>query len=65
LWDRAKTLRVGDGLDPKVEMGPCINETAIGKPVMSYVEIGKKEGAKLLTGGNVLTAGAHFEGVVS
>jgi len=59
--DRAKTLRVGDGLDPKVEMGPCINEQQL-QTVMSYVEIGKKEGAKLLTGGNRLNSGAHSKG---
>ena len=59
--ERVKTLRVGDGLDSKVEMGPCINEQQLGT-VMSYVEIGKKEGAKLLTGGNRLQGGAHAKG---
>jgi aldehyde dehydrogenase (NAD+) len=59
--DRAKSLRVGDGLDPKVEMGPCINEQQLNT-VMSYVEIGKKENAKLLTGGNRLNSGAHAKG---
>ena len=44
--ERAKALRVGDGLDPDTDMGPCINEQQL-KTVMSYVEIGKNEGAKL------------------
>jgi aldehyde dehydrogenase (NAD+) len=42
-------------------MGPCINEQQLNT-VMSYVEIGKNEGAKLLTGGNRLTSGAHAKG---
>ena len=59
--ERAKKLVVGDGLSASVEMGPCINEQQL-KTVMSYVEIGKKEGANLLTGGNRLQAGAHAKG---
>src|SRR5580692_1914464 len=59
--EKAKNLKVGNGLDPGVEMGPCINEKQL-KTVMSYVEIGKNEGAKLLTGGNRLDAGAYAKG---
>jgi aldehyde dehydrogenase (NAD+) len=59
--ERAKSLKVGDGLDPATEMGPCINEQQLNT-VMSYVEIGKNEGAKLLTGGNRLSGGAHSKG---
>jgi alpha-ketoglutaric semialdehyde dehydrogenase len=59
--ERAKKLVVGDGLSASVEMGPCINEQQL-KTVMSYVEIGKKEGANLLTGGSRLQAGAHAKG---
>jgi len=61
LVERVKKLRVGDGLDPDVDMGPCINEEQL-KTVMSYVEIGKTEGAKLLTGGNRLDTGAFANG---
>ncbi len=59
--ERAKALRVGNGLDSTVDMGPCINEQQL-KTVMSYVEIGKNEGAKLLTGGRRLESGAHAKG---
>jgi alpha-ketoglutaric semialdehyde dehydrogenase len=59
--DRVKKLKVGDGLDPTVEMGPCINEQQL-HTVMGYVEVGKKEGAKLLTGGNRLQSGTHAKG---
>lgn len=47
-------LTIGDGLDPTVKVGPVINKQALEK-IHDYVEIGKKEGAKLLTGGNILT----------
>jgi len=59
--ERAKKLKVGNGLDPTVEMGPCINEQQLNT-VMSYVEIGKKEGAKLATGGNRLSEGDYCKG---
>ncbi len=59
--DRAKSLRVGDGLDSSTDMGPCINEQQL-KTVMSYVEIGKNEGAKLLAGGSRLDRGALAKG---
>jgi len=58
---RAQKLKVGNGLDPSVEVGPLINEQQL-QTVMSYVEIGKKEGAKLLTGGNRLDSGGHVRG---
>jgi aldehyde dehydrogenase (NAD+) len=59
--ERASRLKVGNGLDPAVEMGPCINEQQL-QTVMSYVEIGVKEGAKLLTGGHRLASGDHAKG---
>ena len=61
LAERAQKLKVGNGLDPSVEVGPLINEQQL-QTVMSYVEIGKKEGAKLLTGGNQLDSGGHVRG---
>ncbi|MGB7023217.1 MAG: aldehyde dehydrogenase family protein [Candidatus Acidiferrales bacterium] len=58
---RAKKLRVGDGLQPNIDMGPAINETQL-QTVMKYVEIGKQEGAKLAIGGHRLEKGAHAKG---
>jgi aldehyde dehydrogenase (NAD+) len=58
---RAKSLKVGDGLDPSTQMGPCINEQQLNT-VMKYVEIGKNEGAKLATGGHRMESGAHARG---
>ena len=48
--DRARRIKIGDGTKADVEMGPLINETQ-RKRVHEYVEIGKKEGAKLEMGG--------------
>jgi acyl-CoA reductase-like NAD-dependent aldehyde dehydrogenase len=59
--ERAKALRVGDGLDPTTDMGPSINEAQL-KTVMNYVEIGKNEGARLATGGHRLESGAYAHG---
>lgn len=61
LAARTKSLRVGNGLDPHVEMGPVVSEGQL-RTVESYVEIGKKEGAKLLAGGHRLEGGAHAQG---
>jgi len=59
--DRAKSLVVGDGLDPKTQMGPSNSESQL-QTVMKYVEIGKGEGATLATGGHRLEKGAYARG---
>jgi alpha-ketoglutaric semialdehyde dehydrogenase len=58
---RVKALKVGDGLDAATQMGPCINEQQL-KTVMSYVEIGRNEGAKLAAGGHRIQGGASPRG---
>jgi aldehyde dehydrogenase (NAD+) len=52
LIDQVRRLRLGNGLDPKTDIGPLVNKAAQDK-VGRYVEIGKSEGAKLLKGGEV------------
>jgi aldehyde dehydrogenase (NAD+) len=52
LVERTKKLRLGDGLDPQVEIGPVINKAAIER-IHKYVEIGRKEGARALIGASV------------
>lgn len=49
--ERSKKIRVGPGLDETSEMGPLVSESQ-WKRVKEYIEIGKKEGAKLETGGD-------------
>jgi alpha-ketoglutaric semialdehyde dehydrogenase len=50
LVERAKALRVGDGLDAQVEMGPQINQQQVDTSAR-YTAIATEEGARLLTGG--------------
>jgi alpha-ketoglutaric semialdehyde dehydrogenase len=47
----AKKLKLGPGLKKETHVGPLINERQM-KRVLSYIEIGKKEGAKLICGGS-------------
>jgi len=58
---RAKSLVVGDGLRDGTQMGPSISKSQL-ETVMSYVEIGKDEGATLACGGGRLDAGAYAKG---
>jgi betaine-aldehyde dehydrogenase len=51
--ERAKKIRVGDGFDPNSEMGPIISP-AHRERVEGYIETGRREGAKLLCGGERL-----------
>jgi len=46
----AERLKLGPGWEDETDVGPLINRAALDK-VHSYTEIGKDEGAKLLTGG--------------
>src|ERR1700678_1708392 len=55
LVERARALRVGDGLDAQVEMGPQINQQQV-ETSERYTAIAQKEGARLLAGGNRLDA---------
>jgi aldehyde dehydrogenase (NAD+) len=62
LVERARALRVGNGADADVDMGPVINADAVHK-IMGYVEVGQREdGAKLACGGNRLESGEHAHG---
>ena len=58
---RAQALSVGDGLRETNEMGPLVNEGQL-KTVASYAQIGRDEGARLVTGGRRLDSGAHAKG---
>ncbi len=61
LVARAKTLKVGNGLDEAIEMGPQINQAQV-ETTERYVKIGRDEGAKLRCGGNRLQTGDHAHG---
>jgi aldehyde dehydrogenase (NAD+) len=50
LCERAARLRIGPGTDPATEVCPVINEQQFNR-VLSYIDIGVKEGARLALGG--------------
>lgn len=50
LTERISKWKVGNGLDPDVQMGPLVSAQQL-KTVEQYIEVGKREGAKLVTGG--------------
>ena len=56
LVKRTEKLRLGNGLEKGVEVGPCVNEGQLNTD-HEYVEIGKSEGAKLMCGGERATEG--------
>jgi len=62
LEKRARTLRLGSGLDDASDVGPLINASAVDK-VQGYIKIGRSE-AELITGGERATDGdlanGHF-----
>jgi alpha-ketoglutaric semialdehyde dehydrogenase len=61
LVARAQKLKVGNGLDESVDMGPAVNESQMNTD-LKYIEIGKGEGAKLMCGGHRLEGGAWEHG---
>jgi len=62
LVDRTRAMRVGNGADPKTDVGPVINADAVRK-IMSYIDIGQNEDrATLAAGGKRLTKGDYARG---
>jgi len=51
LVGRAKKMQPADPLDPKTRMGAIVSQEQM-QTVLGYIEVGKKEGAKLIAGGN-------------
>ena len=48
--EQAKKIRVGPGMHPATQMGPLVSDEQLAR-VCGYLEAGKKEGAKALSGG--------------
>jgi aldehyde dehydrogenase (NAD+) len=61
LVEKTRKLRVGNGMEKGVDIGPCVDENQM-KTVLRYIDIAKKEGATLLCGGNRLTGSAYDNG---
>jgi aldehyde dehydrogenase (NAD+) len=58
---RAKKLKIGNGLDENIEVGPQVNANQV-ETSKKYVAIALAEGAKLLCGGHPLTEGIYAHG---
>jgi aldehyde dehydrogenase (NAD+) len=61
LLERTSKLKVGNGLDPEVDVSPLSSESQMQK-VLEYIGIGAEEGARLAYGGHALTGGIYDEG---
>lgn len=57
--EMAKAKKIGDPFEEGVENGPVISQVQLDK-VLNYIETGKKEGAKLLCGGNRIDRKGYF-----
>jgi len=58
--DRVNQIKVGDPLDPSTMMGAQASKIQKDK-IMSYIQLGKEEGAEVLTGGDENNVGIGFE----
>ena len=61
LVEKVAEITVGDGLEDGSWMGPSVSESQLNT-VLSYIEKGKEEGAKLLVGGSRSEEGANKKG---
>jgi len=59
--ERTRKLKVGDGMQPGIDIGPCVDEGQMNT-VLRYIEIGRKECGEPVCGGRRLTEGSHANG---
>jgi len=52
IVSKARTIRLGDPMDPATEMGPCANAPQM-KKVLEYIDVAKRDGATLAYGGGI------------
>src|SRR5205823_2490961 len=61
LVERTKKLKVGDGMQPGIDIGPAVDEPQL-QTVLRYIEIGKKEAGAPKIGGNRLNGDGLSKG---
>jgi aldehyde dehydrogenase (NAD+) len=61
LVERTRKLKVGDGMQAGIEIGPCVDQAQMDT-VLRYIEIGRKESGEPKAGGRRLTDGAFAKG---
>jgi phenylacetaldehyde dehydrogenase len=57
--DIARSLKLGSGFDPTTQLGPVVSAKQLER-VQRYVESGRKEGAKIVTGGDATAGPGYF-----
>jgi aldehyde dehydrogenase (NAD+) len=62
LAERTAQLKVGNGAEPGVHMGPSVDESQFNT-VLKYLEVGKQEGATVVCGGERLRGGIYDKGL--
>jgi alpha-ketoglutaric semialdehyde dehydrogenase len=61
LVERTKKLKVGNGMEPGIDIGPAVDEAQLNTD-LKYIEIGRREAGNPRVGGNRLTGGAYDKG---
>ncbi len=61
LTAETKAIAVGDGSDEATQMGPVCGRQQY-ETILKFIDVGKREGARLVIGGSPLTEGAHAHG---
>jgi aldehyde dehydrogenase (NAD+) len=59
LAEKAKKRKVGDPLDTSTEQGPQVSQEQMDK-ILAYVDLGKKQGARLVVGGQRVGSKGYF-----
>ncbi|HYV34432.1 MAG TPA: aldehyde dehydrogenase family protein [Gemmataceae bacterium] len=59
ILKKAKSQKVGDPFDPETTQGPQISQEQCDR-IMGYIDAGKKDGAKMLTGGNRVSGKGYY-----
>jgi alpha-ketoglutaric semialdehyde dehydrogenase len=59
--ERTRKLKVGDGMQPGIDIGPCIDRAQF-ETVLRYIEIGRAEAGAPRIGGHALTGGDFAKG---
>ncbi len=61
LIERTSALKIGDGIDPQVDVSPLASQYQLDK-VLEYIGIGTEEGGRIVHGGKALTGGIYDQG---
>ncbi len=61
LVERTKKLKVGNGMEPGIDIGPAVDEAQLNTD-LKYIDIARKEGGEPRIGGHRLTGGAYDKG---